>query len=246
LTLSDSGTGSSSGGPSSSQKKSKRADANEKNPGYLPRGYTVFVRLYAMRYYAHRDMDMLERTFLDNGLDGYVALCKELCCEFMKACDTSEQFNNYLDYWRHVKWLDTVVTIYTTNVVKGTFAVLYPKKGDEEYDESKKQLLAKLYKVQVACRRFSGNKTKTMPWRVQALKGAMEAHMDGGMVWLPLHAKVIEIPGDRVEGGYVKIRRVRISRMENIPSNIDFARKLPKANEDFDQGRNGRWRPWLV
>jgi hypothetical protein len=56
-----------------------------------------------MRYYAHRDMDMLERTFLDNRSNGYVALCKELCCEFMKACDTFEQFNNYLDYWDHVK-----------------------------------------------------------------------------------------------------------------------------------------------
>jgi hypothetical protein len=84
----------------------------------------------------------------------------------------------------------------TTNVVKGTFEVLYPKKGDEEYDESKKQLLTKLYKVQAACRRFSGNKTKTMPWRrwrMQALKGAMEAHMGWGVVWLPPHAKVIEI-----------------------------------------------------
>jgi hypothetical protein len=39
----------------------------------------------------------------------------------------------------------------TTNVVKGTFEVLYPKKEDEEYDESKKELLAKLYKVQATC-----------------------------------------------------------------------------------------------
>jgi hypothetical protein len=235
LTLSDSGTGSSSGGPSSSQKKPKRADANKKNPGYPLREYTAFVRPVAMRYYAHRSMDMLERTFLDNGLDGYVALCKDLCKEFRKACDDFEQFNNYLDSWDHVKWLDTVVTINTTNVVKGTFEVLYPKKGDEEYNKSKKQLLAKLYKVEAACWRFSGNKTKTMPWRVQELKGAMEAHMGGGVVWLPPHAKVIEIPGDRMEGGYAKIRRVRISRMENIPSDIDFAGKLPKANEDFDQ-----------
>jgi hypothetical protein len=98
LTLSNSGTGSSSRGPSLSPGKSKLADANEKNRGYPPRGYTAFVRPVAMRYYAHRDMDMLECTFLDNGLDGYVALCKELCCEFMKACNTSEQFKNYLDY----------------------------------------------------------------------------------------------------------------------------------------------------
>jgi hypothetical protein len=99
LTLSDSGIGSGSGGPSSSQKRSKRADANEKNPCYPLKGYTAFARPVAMRYYAHRDMDMLERTFLDNGLDGYV----DLCYEFMEACNTSEQFNNYLDYWDHVK-----------------------------------------------------------------------------------------------------------------------------------------------
>jgi hypothetical protein len=98
LTLLDSGTGSSLGGPSSSQKRSKHADVNEKNPGYPLRRYTAFARPVAMRYYAHRDMDMLERTFLDNGLDGYVDLCKDLCREFMEACDTSEQFNNYLDY----------------------------------------------------------------------------------------------------------------------------------------------------
>jgi hypothetical protein len=227
-----------SGSPSSSQKQSKRVDANEKNPGYPLREYMAFGRPVAMRYYAHRDMDMLERTFLNNGLDGYVALCKDLCREFMEACDTSKQFNNYLDYWDHVKWLDTIVTINTTNVVKGTFEVLYPKKGDEEYNESKKQLLTKLYKVQVACRRYSRKKTKTMPWRVQVLKRAMEAHMGGGggmATTGPPHAKVIEIPGDRMEGGYAKIRRVRISRMENIPSDIDFSGKMPKATDDFAQ-----------
>ena len=59
---------------SSSQKWSKRANANEKNLGYLPWKYTGFARLVAMRYYAHQSMDMLERTFLNNELDGYVEL----------------------------------------------------------------------------------------------------------------------------------------------------------------------------
>jgi hypothetical protein len=99
-----------------------------------------------------------------------------------------------------VKWLDNIVTINTTNVVKGTFEVLYPKKEDEEYDESKKKLLAKLYKVQATCQKYSGNKMKTMPWRVQAFKEAMDAHLDGGVVWLPPSAKVMEIPRKRVEG----------------------------------------------
>ena len=84
-----------------------------------------------------------------------------------------------------------------------------------------------------------------MPWQVQALKRAMEAHMDWGVVWLPPYAKIIEIPGDRVEGGYAKIQRVQISRMENIPSNIDFAGKLPKANKDFDKKRTVHGGPSL-
>jgi hypothetical protein len=69
-----SGIGLGSEGPSSSQKWSKRANANEMNLSYPPRKYTGFAKPVAMRYYAHKSMDMLERTFLDNGLDGYVEL----------------------------------------------------------------------------------------------------------------------------------------------------------------------------
>jgi hypothetical protein len=107
-----------------------------------------------------------------------------------------------------VKWLDTIVTINTTNVMKETFEVLYPKKGDEECDESKKELLAKLHTIQATCQKYSGSKTKTMPWRVQALKRAMEAHMGGEVVWLLPSTKVMEILGERLEGGYTKVRRV--------------------------------------
>ena len=55
-----------------------------------------------------------------------------------------------------------------------------PKNWNEEYDESKKEFLAKLHKVQAMCQRYSESKTKMMPWWVQALKGAMEAHIGGG------------------------------------------------------------------
>ena len=65
-----------------------------------------------------------------------------------------------------------------------------------------------------------------MPWRVQALKGAMIAHMGGGMVWLPKHAKVIEIARNKVEGGYAKVWQVQIAIMEKVPSDIDFTKML--------------------
>jgi hypothetical protein len=55
------------------------------------------------------------------------------------------------------------------------------------------------------------------------------------VVWLPLIAKVIEIPRDRLEVGYRKVRRVRITRMENVPSNIGFARKKSKIEDEFEK-----------
>jgi hypothetical protein len=109
-------------------------------------------------------MDVLECDFLDNGMDGYVDLWKDLCREFMRKFDNSKKFNNYLYYWDHMKWLDNIVTTNTTNVVKGTFEVLYWKTGDEEYDESKKDLLAKLQRVQATFQKCFGSRKKRMPW----------------------------------------------------------------------------------
>jgi hypothetical protein len=47
-----------------------------------------------------------------------------------------------------------------------------------------------------------------MPWHRQALKRAMEAHMGGGVIWLLPKAKIIEIPRDRLEGGFAKVQQV--------------------------------------
>jgi hypothetical protein len=98
LMLFDSGMGSGLEGTSSVPKRSKRADANKKNPQWPPIEYTQFVRPVAMKYYTHRSMDSLERNYLDGSMDGYVELCKDLRHEFMKELDEFEKFNNYLDY----------------------------------------------------------------------------------------------------------------------------------------------------
>jgi hypothetical protein len=67
------------------------------------------------------------------------------------------------------------------------------------------------------------NKTKTMPWRLQALKGAMQQHMDGGLVYLPEKTHMIAVLGFGNEGRYGEIHKVCRSRMANIPAIIDFA-----------------------
>jgi hypothetical protein len=73
------------------------------------------------------------------------------------------------------------------------------------------------------------------------VKGAMEAYMDGGLVWLPPKAKVIEIPRDKLEGRYSKVRQVQITMTENIPSNIDFFGKNSKAQDEYEKKKE-----WLL
>jgi hypothetical protein len=62
------------------------------------------------------------------------------------------------------------------------------------------------------------------------------------VVWLPPKAKAIEIPGERVEGGFAKVRQVRIMRMENVPSDINFAGKQPRPKMKLRKGMNSHWR----
>jgi hypothetical protein len=60
----------------------------------------------------------------------------------------------------------------------------------------------------------------------------MEQYMGGGVVYLPETAKVIAVPGFGNEGGYGEICKVRISRVVNIPTVIDFAGKKSKATSE--------------
>ena len=48
-------------------------------------------------------------------------------------------------------------------------------------------------------------------------------------MWLLEKVKIVEMPGNRVEGGYGEVRRVRIARMADIPSYCDFATKESKV-----------------
>ena len=54
-------------------------------------------------------------------------------------------------------------------------------------------------------------------------------------MWLPEKVKIVEMAGDKAEGGYREVRRIRIARMAGIPSDIDFAAKKSKAATPFIQ-----------
>jgi hypothetical protein len=69
--------------------------------------------------------------------------------------------------------LDQQIISTTSNIVHD-FECVYRKEEDGEYDARDLELFKKLKKIQNFIARFSNNKSKTMPWHMQALKAAMQ------------------------------------------------------------------------
>ena len=59
--------------------------------------------------------------------------------------------------------------------------------------------------------------------------------MGEGLVYLPKKAHEIVVPKFGIEGGYGEICKVRISRMENIPTIINFVRKMSNVAKEKDK-----------
>jgi hypothetical protein len=57
----------------------------------------------------------------------------------------------------------------------------------------------------------------------------MQQYMDRSMMWVPKVAKVMEVAGINVKGGYREICKFVLSKITNIPTMVDFARKESKA-----------------
>jgi hypothetical protein len=111
---------------------------------------------------------------MDHNADGLINLEVELNGVITNALQTSELYNNYdKDYWEHGRWLDQQIISSTSNIVHA-FEYVYKKGEDGEYNQRDLALLAKLQKIQKFMQRFSNNKSKIVPWRLQALKSAMQ------------------------------------------------------------------------
>jgi hypothetical protein len=185
-----------------------------------------------LEFYNIKIVGALERTYIDHGADGLMNLQVELNGIITDALQMLELYNNYdRDYWEHGRWLDQQIISSTSNIVH-VFECVYKKGEDGEYNQMDLALLKKLQKIQKFVGRFSNNKSKTIPWRLQALKSATEQYMGGSMVYPLETVEVIAVPRFGNEGSYGEIRKVRISRIVNIPTVIDFVGKLSKATSE--------------
>ena len=210
---------------SNGSKKPKKA----RNPNCPGKEYADAAQEIVLHYYKMRSLEMLHWEFLDGGVAGFVNLCVDIGREIMDKLEQTELYNNWADYSEHIQWLDELVTRNTTNVVLGTFEVIHKKILGQGYNSELEDLLQKLKVVEAFCQRYLGQRNKGIPWKESILKLAFEQHLQGGVVWLPEKVKIVEMLGDRAEGGYGEVRRVRIARMAGIPTNCDFVAKKSKA-----------------
>ena len=74
-----------------------------------------------------------------------------------------------------------------------------------------------------------GSKEQGISIERKHTKSAFTQHLQDSVVWLLEKVKIVEMLGDRVEGEYGEVQRVRIARMVGIPTDCDFVAKKLKA-----------------
>ena len=83
---------------SSGSKKPKKAQ----NPNCPGKEYANAAREIVMHYYKVRSMEMLQRKFLDGGVDGFLSLCADIGWEITDKLEDMKLYNNWADYAEHI------------------------------------------------------------------------------------------------------------------------------------------------
>ena len=133
------------------------------NPNRPRKEYADAAREIVLHYYKVWSMQMLQRKFLDGGVDGFLSLCADIGREITDKLEDTELSNNWADYAEHIQWLDELVTRNTTNVVVGTFEVIHKKIPGQGYNSELEDLLQKMKVVEAFCRQFLGVRKKGIP-----------------------------------------------------------------------------------
>ena len=75
---------------SSRSKKPKKAQ----NPNCPGKEYADAAREIVLHYYKVRSMEMLQREFLDGGVDGFLSLCTNIEQEITEKLEETKLYNN--------------------------------------------------------------------------------------------------------------------------------------------------------
>lgn len=235
MSNSQSGMQSASAPSSTSGRKKKNKRASDTNPDYPTIEYTNFLRDVAVNFYEMRSKETLTREYISKGINGMDKLHDDLRREFLFALSKDEAYGDaQRKFFKFGDWLETQLDASMYNMTQGLEVRRKPPRGAEESQEAK-DLRLKVEWFKAAASHYSRNKTKSMPWQEQAMKAAMEQHMGGGVVWIPDSARVLPMSGFSNEGGWGKVRKVRIEGMVKIPNSVYFAGKESKAKDPIER-----------
>lgn len=92
-----------------------------------------------------------------------------------------EEQNDVFTYFGYFGSIARHVIINTTNVTR-TFEIVYKKPKGLDYTAEEKELYTKLKEVQCFTSKYSPRRDRPMPWNENALKVAMENHMNHRLV----------------------------------------------------------------
>jgi hypothetical protein len=81
------------------KKKKQKAFAHVKSPQYPPKEYGHFIKDTVLEFYNIKTTSVLERTYIDHGIDGLMRIQVELNGIITEALEQPELYKNYdMDY----------------------------------------------------------------------------------------------------------------------------------------------------
>ena len=218
------------GNVGSSSKPKKTIRAHDKDENYPPIGYTQFVHEVGLKWYEAQDPAVLEKKYTRNKETGLVLLKDDLEKVISSKLYESEEYGDVdLTYFSmHQTWLENCIQTCIFNTKKLMLELRPMEPGKSESAEVV-EFRSKMDWWATVAKRLSRAHTRGMSWLHNAVKIALSREAGSSVTWIHEEAKVIALTGYDREGGYGKVRKVRIEGMDIIPPTIAFAGKLSKA-----------------
>lgn len=194
----------------------------------------MHCRKLLLDWFAKHDMPYLERTFLNDGPKGLEHASNVLKLLLLEGMAGDEfQADRGKSNWG--KWIEEQVqeALFNSTV---PYNLVYGAGSGTSGGNS--ELLEKLENWKRGAILAKGKGRTTLPSFVgRALADDIATRGRGGVVWLPIDAKIEPLDANIFQGSYGVVRRVRITGASFIPEWLQFAGKTmkvadPKKNRD--------------
>jgi serine/threonine protein kinase len=127
------------------------------------------------------------------------------------------------------------VVALTTNA-QASFYYTTKKKEGGKLHNADREVLSKLHFIEKWCQSFSSSRLKgKSPWKESIENRILSQCVSGVADWLPRSVKVVGMPGQKQEGAYGKVRKVRLTKLSTIPSWMEFAGKSLKTTDEKEK-----------